>query len=196
MSKQLEAGLLTAQESSRKPGVLHLDLATFEPSADGHKYCLVAAVTVEIEKESKLLPIFAPMPKKDSVSGLPAISEALTLTLCNDRNLHWIAGSRIVRIQADGGGEFNNQKLKDLCFDKNITRSLSPAHQPSSNGTAENHGWSAPDHSLWIVEAGPLRETMVVKHVQVCKTHDARKSTWETMDVSTLWPTCWHLERT
>ena len=75
-------------------------------------FCLVAAVTIEVDKASKLLPIFVSMPKKDPVSGLAAIKEALTL--CNDRNLHQISGSRIVRIQADGGGELNNQKLKDL----------------------------------------------------------------------------------
>ena len=33
---------------------------------------LVAAVTVEIDKESKLMPIFIPMMKKDAVSGLAA----------------------------------------------------------------------------------------------------------------------------
>ena len=60
-----------AQE--RQTGVMHLDLAAFEPSADGHKHCLVAAVTVEIDKVSKLTPIFVPMPKKDAVSGLAAI---------------------------------------------------------------------------------------------------------------------------
>ena len=58
---------------------MHVDLAAFEPSADGHKYCLVAAVTVEIDKESNLLPMFAPMPRKDSVSRLAAIKEALTV---------------------------------------------------------------------------------------------------------------------
>ena len=36
---------------------MHVDLAAFEPSADGHKYYLVAAVRVEVDKESKLLPI-------------------------------------------------------------------------------------------------------------------------------------------
>ena len=46
-------------------------------------------------------------------------------------------GSWIVRIHVDGGGEFNNQKLRDLCFDKHIILSFSPAHQPSSNGIAE-----------------------------------------------------------
>ena len=46
------------------PGVMHRDLAGFEASADGHKHCLVAAVTIEINKESKLLPIFVPMPEK------------------------------------------------------------------------------------------------------------------------------------
>ena len=39
--------------------------------------------------------------------------------------------------QADGGGEFTNQKVRDLCWEKNITLSYSPARQPSSNGIAE-----------------------------------------------------------
>ena len=75
------------------------------------------------------------MPNKDLVSALAALKKALTLH--QDRNLHQITGSRIVRIQADGGGGFNNQKLKDLCFDKNIALSFSPTHQPSSNDIAE-----------------------------------------------------------
>ena len=49
------------------PGFMHCDLAAFEASADGRKYCLVAAVTIEIDKESKLLPIFIPIPKKDAL---------------------------------------------------------------------------------------------------------------------------------
>ena len=52
---------------------MHVDLAAFEPSANSNKYCLVAAVTIEVDKESKLLPIFVPMPKKDSVSALAAL---------------------------------------------------------------------------------------------------------------------------
>ena len=117
----------------RQPGVMRLDLAAFDPSADGHWYCLVAMVTIEVEKESKLLPIF-PITKKDAINGLAAVKEALTL--CNDRNLHQITGTRITTIQADGAREFRNQKLKGLCFDKNITLSSSPAHQPTSNGIA------------------------------------------------------------
>ena len=122
------------KKGDRQPGVMRVDLAAFEASADGNKYCLVAAVATVLEKESKLLLIFVPMPKKDAPCALAAIKEALTL--CQDRNLHQITGSRIVRIQADGGGEiqFNNQNLKDLCWDRNIILS---AHQPSSNGTAE-----------------------------------------------------------
>ena len=98
---------------------MHVDIAAFEASADGNKYCLVAAVTIEIDKESKLLPIFVPMQKKDSGCALAATKEALTL--CQDRTLHQITGSRIAGIQADRGGDFNNQKLKDLCFDKKLS---------------------------------------------------------------------------
>ena len=93
---------------------MHCDLATFKSSADGHKYCLVAAVTIEINKKSKLLPIFIPMPKKDAVCAVAVLKEALTM--CENRNLHQITGSRIVRIQADGGGEFTNPKVRDLCM--------------------------------------------------------------------------------
>ena len=100
------------KKGDTQTGVMHLDLAAFEPSAAVHRYCLVAAMTVEIDKVFKLTPIFAPMPKKGAVSGLAAIKEALTL--CNDRSLHQITGSRVTRVQADGGGEFNSQKLKDL----------------------------------------------------------------------------------
>ena len=123
------------KKGDRSPGVMHCDLAAFEASADGHKYCLVTAVTIEINKKSKLLPIFIPMPKKDAVCAVAARKEALTM--CDNRNLHQIPGSRIVRIQADGGGAFTNQKVRDLCWEKNITLSYSAAHQPSSNGIAE-----------------------------------------------------------
>ena len=114
---------------------MHCDLAAFEASADGHKYCLVAAVTVEVDNVSKLLPFFIPMPKKDAVCATAALKEALVM--CDNRNLHQIKGSRVTRIQADGGGEFTNKKIQDLCWEKNIVLSYSPAHQPSSNGIAE-----------------------------------------------------------
>ena len=75
------------------------------------------------------------MPKKDAVCAVAALKEALIM--CDNRNLRQITASRIVRIQADGGGEFTNQKVRDLYWEKNITLSYSPAHQPSSNGIAE-----------------------------------------------------------
>ena len=140
-----------------------------------------------------MLPIFARMPKKDSVSGLAAIKEALTL--CQDRNVHQITGSRIVRIQADGGGKFNNQKFKDLCFDKNITLSFSPAHQPSSNGIAER----------MVMLKSTVGELLKQAHLErkwwsyacnFCRSYDARENAWETLAISTLWTTCWNLERT
>ena len=114
---------------------MHCDQAAFEASTDGHKHCLVTALTIEVNHESKLLPFFVPMPKKDAVCAVAALKEALTM--CDNHNLHQIAGSRVVRMQADGGGEFTNQKVRDLCWEKNITLSYSPAHQPSSNGIAE-----------------------------------------------------------
>ena len=64
-----------------------------------------------------------------------ALKEALLM--CDNRNLHQIKGTRVTRIQADGGGEFTNKQVRDLCWEKNIVLSYSPAHQPSSNGIAE-----------------------------------------------------------
>ena len=121
--------------ADRHPGIMHCDLAAFESSADGHKYCLVAVVTVEVDSTSKLLPFFVPMTKKDAMCAVTALKEALLM--CDNRNLHQIKGSRDTRIQADGGGEFTNKKVQDLCWEKNIILSYSPAHQPSSNGIAE-----------------------------------------------------------
>ena len=135
---------------------MHCDLATFEASADGHKYCLVAAVTIEIDKESKLLTIFIPMPKKDAVCAVAALKEALTI--CENRNLRQITGSRIVRIQADGGGEFTNQKARDLCWEKNITLSLSLS---SSSAIFQWHcranGWYTQKHSSSNAQASTSR---------------------------------------
>ena len=74
------------KKGDRSPG------AAFETSADGHKFCLVAAVTIEINKESKLLPFFVPMPKKDAVCAVAALKEALTMSMCDNRNLHQITG--------------------------------------------------------------------------------------------------------
>ena len=37
------------RKMDRHPGLMHCDLAAFEASADGHKYCLVAAVTIEFD---------------------------------------------------------------------------------------------------------------------------------------------------
>ena len=34
------------KKGDRSPGVMHCDLAAFGASANGHKYCLVAAVTI------------------------------------------------------------------------------------------------------------------------------------------------------
>ena len=74
------------RKTDRHPGIMHCDLAAFEASADGHKYCIVAAVTIEVDNESKLLPFFVPMPKKDAVCAISALKEALIM--CENHNLH------------------------------------------------------------------------------------------------------------
>ena len=74
------------------------------------------------------------MPKKDAVCAVAALKEALNI--CQDRNLHQITGSRIVRIQADGGGEFTNQR-SEIYVVRRTLHCPTPAHQPSSNGISE-----------------------------------------------------------
>ena len=191
-----EAGSRVAhrrKKRDRQAGVTHVNLATFEASADGNKYCLVAAVTIELEKESKLLPIFVPMPKKDAPCALAAIKEALTLG--QDRNLHQITGSRIARIQADGGGELNNQKLKDLCWDRSIVLSFSPAHQPSSNGIAERLVGTLKSTVRQALKQAHL-EREWWSHARRFAGHMMRESSRKTLAVSNSPTSCGHLERT
>ena len=123
------------KKTDRHPGIMHCDLAAFEASADGHKYCLVAAVTIEVDHESKLLQFFVPMPKKDAVCATAALKEALTM--CENRSLHQVTGSRLCESRLMEGVSSPTRKLKNLCWEKNITLSYSPAHQPSSNGIVE-----------------------------------------------------------
>ena len=167
-------------------------------SADnGKKYCLLAAVTIELDKDPNCYPIFVPMPKKDSVCALAAIKEALTL--CQDRNLHQITCSPIARIQADGGGEFNNQKLKDLCWDKNIILFFSPAHhQASSNGIAERMAGILMSTVRRMLKQAHLERERSYHLIcmQVCGSHDEGESARPALALSTLWTTCGNLERT
>ena len=178
------------------PGVMHCDLAACEASADGHKYCWVAAVTLEVNHESKLLPFFVPKPKKDAVCAVTALKGALAMR--ENRNLHQITGSRIVRLQADGGGEFTNQKVRDLCWEKNITLSYSPAHQPSSNGIAERMVGmlKSQDHSPSNAQTGTTRQRMVVICVSICRAYDERESPRTRMAASSIWSTSRDIEVT
>ena len=49
---------------------MHLDLAAFEAPADGRQCCLVVAITIEIDKMSKLFPIFVPIANKIAIATL------------------------------------------------------------------------------------------------------------------------------
>ena len=183
-----EAGSRVAhrrKKGDRQPGVMHCDLAAFEASAHDNKYCLVAAMTIEVDKESKLLPIFVPMPKKDTVCALAAIKEALSL--CQDRNLHQITGSRVLRIQADGGG------LSSMLGEEHHLVILS---SPSAilKWYSRAYGWYPQEHSLSNAKAGKPREKMVVTRMQVCRTYDERESSRMTMAVSSVWSTCGNME--
>ena len=95
--------------ADRHPGIMHCDLAAFEASADGHKYCLVAAVTIEVDNVSKLLPFFIPMPKKDAACATAALKEALLL--CDNRNLRQIKGSSLLGSPASRQMEVENSRI-------------------------------------------------------------------------------------
>ena len=68
--------------------------------------------------------------------------------MCENRNLHQITGSRVVRIQADGGGEFINQKVQNLLLgeENNIVVLSSPSAILPWHTRA--NGWHAQDYSL------------------------------------------------
>ena len=85
------------------------------------KYCLVAALTVEIDKESKLLPIFAPMCKKDE-----AIKEALTLCNCaRSLDLELSAFKRMV-------GESSTIRVMGMIFLEQVCQERVGTHYDSA----------------------------------------------------------------
>ena len=178
------------KKGDRSPGVMPCDLATFEASADGHKYCLVAAVMIEINKESKLLPIFIPMPKKDAVCAVAALKEALTM--CDNRNLHQIPGSRIVRIQADGGGEFTNQSKssRSMLGEEHYTVLLS---SPSTifQWHCRANGWYPQEYSSSNAQTSTSRQRMVVVCLSIRGTYDERESSRKRMATSTCLVSWW-----
>ena len=108
------------RKGDRQPGIMHCDLAAFEPSADGHKYGLVAAVTIELDKESKLLPIFIPMPKKDATCA----STERSITLCQDLESTSNPGRRRRRI--------HHSKVQRLMLGEEHHTVVLSSHQPSS----------------------------------------------------------------
>ena len=179
------------KKADRHPGIMHCDLAAFEASTDGHKYCLVAAVTIEVDNVSKLLPFFVPMPKKDAICATAALKEALTM--CENRNLHQITGSRITRIQADGGGEFTNKKVQGLCWERNMVLSYSPAHQPFSNGIAERMvGMLKTTVRRMLKQANLGREWW--SYASRFAGHMMREKVLKRMDTPSVWSIGWHLE--
>ena len=110
---------------------------------------VVAVVTIEIDKE--LLPIFVPMPKKDAACAVAALKEALTL--CQDGNLNQITGSQVARIQADGG-EFSNQKLRDLCLRNMAIQDADPSLIIKWKSSGK---WPLPCQMVFVLK--PLTQT-------------------------------------
>ena len=180
------------KKTDRHPGIMHCDLAAFEASTDGHKYCLVAAVTIEVDHESKLLPFFVPMPKKDAVCATAALKEALTM--CENRNLHQITGSRIVRIQADGGGEFHQPESSESMLGQERNVVVLSSSSTILQWHSRANGWHAQDHSSPNAEAGESRERMVVVCMSICRSYDEREGSRKRMALSSIWSAGWNME--
>ena len=149
-------------------------------------------MTIEVNRESKLLPFFVPMPKKDAVCAVAALKEALTM--CDNRNLHQITGSRIVRIQADGGGEFTDQKVRDLCWEKNIVIFSSSSNIFQWHSRA--NGWYAEHHGSSHAQTSTSRQRVVVMCVSICRSYDERESSRQRMAASSIWSVSGNMEVT
>ena len=113
--------------------------------------------------------------KKDAVCATAALQEALTMR--EDRNLCQIKGSRITRIQADGGGEFTKKKVQDLCWDRQYCTVLLTCTSTVFQWHGRAHGGDAQDHRTQNVETGESRQRMVVLCLSICRSHDEREST-------------------
>ena len=113
------------KNADRHPGIMHCDLAAFEASADGHKYCLVAAVTIEVDQCVEVVTFLHPNAQERCFVCVNALKEALLM--CDNRNLHQIKGSRVTRIQADGGGEFTNKQV-EIYAGRRISFYRTPQH--------------------------------------------------------------------
>ena len=102
-----------------------------------------------------------------------------------------------MRIQADGGNEFTNQMQRDLCWEKNITLSYSPAHHPSSSGLAERmvgilkstvrRMLNSPSYAQ---QTSTPRQKMVVLRLSMRKPHDEKENSRKGMDLSIVWTAC------
>ena len=132
------------------------------------------------------------VPKKDAVCATAALKEALLM--CENRNLHQIMGSRDYShpgIQADGGGEFTNKKVQDLCWEKNISIVILPCSSTIFQWHRRANGWYAQDYSAKNVEAGKSRQRMVVLRMSICGPHDERESTRKRMAIPSIWSVWW-----
>ena len=134
------------------------------------------------------------MPKKDAVCATAALQEALTM--CEDRNLYQIKGSRITRIQADGGGEFTNKKVTRSMLGQAYCTVLFPSPSTVFQWHSRANGWYAQDYSAQNVETSKSRQRMVVLCMSICRSHDERESTRKRMDLPSIWSIGGHLEVT
>ena len=181
-----EAGSKVAhrrKKGDRQPEVMQVDLAAFEASADGNKYCLVAAVTIETDKESKLLPIFVPLQpsKKLYLSVKTAIYiKSPALDYCEfmqteEENL----AIRSSKIYAGRRTLF--------CL------SLQHINHASSNGTAERMiGILKSTVRRMLKQAHLEREWW--SHARRHRSHDDRESSRTTTAISSLRATCGNVE--
>ena len=160
--------LIGARKEIDNSGITHVNLAAFEESADGNKYCLVAAVTIELEKGVQVVTHL----RSNAVEGLcvcssshqrssnSAVKTAIyikspALDLCKSSNCA-NPSRRRRRIQQSRSSRTYGGTRTSFC-------PFLRAHQPSSNGIAEQKNpWYSEEHHPSNAEASTSRTRMVV----------------------------------
>ena len=127
---------------------------------------------IEIDKETKLLPFFIPMPKKDAVCADAALKEALTM--CQDRNLH---PSRRRRVNSQSKAQ------RSMLGEEHYVVVLS-----SSSAVLQWHygacGWHPQKYS----------PSNAVLRLSIRRPRDERESSRKGMGLSIVWTTCGHMD--
>jgi transposase InsO family protein len=113
----------TVQSESNSPGdLIFTDLLYMPPSHSKLKYCMVI-----IDDYSSYAVTYYLKQKNEAASKLEEFLNFFKTQLT----------SHVKRIRCDGGGEFDNKKVKEILTNLGIRVEFTTPHSPSSNGKAE-----------------------------------------------------------